>query len=617
MKYSDPKAHYVLPEVTCFLDSDDKSGSSLSLCKIVFQNIKRCLPPLDFIMPASRLTSRYLCLVAVVIATLACQSALAAPPAPEPVFLYTVRKGDELIKMSMESFSSPDDWKEIVTLNNLKNPDAIQPGQILKIPTRLMKLFPLNATLVSTSGDVQLGGTKVGTGTSVPEGSKLQTGRNSSAVLELADGSRVTMLPNTLAELATSRSYGLRGDTAATGSTNWFSGLLRLSTGVLETLAAKNVKRNSPLQIETPTSLVGVRGTQFRVAFDDPTSQNARTEVLEGNVRADNPAQSTGTDLAQGKGSVFNATVKAIAVVDLPKAPDLSKVPELIFKPQALWPMPAATTYKVFRVQIAGDQNFDKIVRDVVVKDGNAAFADLPNGQWFARIRSIRDDSIEGYDTVRVVQVMIPPQPFQPSRQWTITGNALEMMDGKQALRFGHTGLDASHAVVASVKLARPPFTRIGRAVFKGDVQEIQIELGTLEPNEPLELNLTVAQQDGAIVFPVDYAFSALATAGRGDSVLKRLDDQTRSSTSGLEPAMPARTEKMKLSKQEAAEEARQRAEELALARSSEKAQPKAAEARPTAARARAKNKAVSTSRPASASKSKNRKSPGRNPRSP
>ena len=559
-------------------------------------------------MPDSLLQALRFCLVPAAVFLTAWQPAAAATAeaTPEPVFLYTVRKGDELIKMSAESFSSPDDWKEIVSLNKMKNPNAIQPGQILKIPTRLMKLFPLNATLVSASGDVQLGGTQAGVGTAVPEGSKLQTGRNSSAVLELADGSRVTLLPNTLAELATSRSYGLRGDPSASGSTNWFSGLLRLSAGVLETLAAKNVKRSSPLQIETPTSLVGVRGTQFRVAYDDPVSKNARTEVLEGSVRADNPAQGSGTDLAQGKGSVFNAEVKAIAVVDLPKAPDLSKVPDLIFKPQALWPLPEGTGYKRFRAQIAGDSHFDQIVRDVVVNDASAAFSDLPNGQWFARVRSIRDDGIEGYDTTKVVQVMIPLQPGQPARQWSVTGNVLEMADGQQVLRFSHTGLDASHAVVASVKLARPPFTRIEKAVFKGDVQDIRMALGVREPNEPLELNLTVAQQDGALVFPVDYAFAALATAAPADGSLVRLAGQSGTSLAGSDPGMQAPAETKKMTKAEAAEEARQRAQELANARASERAQPKAA----TTATAQSKGQSKSLA----ASKSKPRKRPSKKP---
>ena len=566
-------------------------------------------------MPTSSLPALRFTLIAI---TALCVSLSATAADPEPVFLYTIKKGDELIKMSAESFSSPDGWKEIVILNNLKTPDAIVPGQILKIPTRLIKPIPLNATLVSTSGDVQLGGARVGVGAAVPEGSKLRTGRNSSAVLELADGSRVTMLPNTLAELATSKSYAMRADAAASGSTNWFSGLMRLSAGALETLASKNVKRSSPLQIETPTSLVGVRGTQFRVAFDDPASQNARTEVLEGNVRADNPATGSGTDLEQGKGSVFNAAIKAIAVVDLPKAPDLSRVSELIFKPQALWPMPAGTAYKRFRAQVAGDSNFDKIVRDEVVKDGNAAFADLPNGQWFARIRSIRDDTIEGYDAVKVVQVMIPAQPGQPARQWTLTGDILERVDGKQVLRFGHAGLDESHAVVASVKLARPPFTRIGRAVFKGDVQDIRIELGPLEPGEPLELNLTVAQQDGALVFPVDYAFSALAAAGRAAGSLKRLAGQTGTATTGN--AKESLADKTRMTKAEAAEEARQRAEELALARASDKTQPDGTAAvgkAKTKVKVKVKAQAKARSKSAGAPKSKPRKDTDKKPRSP
>ena len=492
--------------------------------------------------------------------------------AQEPVFLYTVKPGDELIKMSAESFSSPDGWKEIVTLNKLKNPNAIHPGQILRIPSRLMKLLSVPATLVSTSGDVRMGGQKVTSGTLVSEGSQLHTGKNSSAVMVLADGSKVTLLPNTLAALLTSRSPGSIGDSATSNSTHFFSGLLRLSAGALNMLAAKNVQRNTPLHIETPTSLVGVRGTQFRVAYDDPASQNARTEVLEGKVRADNPVQSSGTDLAEGKGSVFNPAVQAITVVDLPKAPDLSKHPELIFKPQALWLMPANADYTVFRIQIAGDRDFEKIVRDVLVKDAKVDLSDLPNGQWFARVRNVRGDSIEGYDAVMSVQVMMPPQPGQSSRQWAVTDDFLEMTDGQQVLRFGHSGLDGSHTVIASVKRARPPFTRIDKLVFKGDMTNVRLALGVLQPDEPLELSLTVAQQDGARVFPMDYAFTALAADGRAQGLLKRL---TNPAGSASDSAAQTPAEKAKWVKAEAAQEAQQRAEELAIARAGSTAQAK------------------------------------------
>jgi hypothetical protein len=215
---------------------------------------------------------------------------------------------------------------------------------------------------------------------------------------------------------------------------------------------------------------------------------------------------------------------------------------------------------------------------------------------------------------------MIPAQPGQPARQWTITGDVLEMIDGKQVLRFGHAGLDISHAVVASVKLARPPFTRIGRAVFKGDVQDIRIELGALEANEPLELNLTVAQQDGALVFPVDYAFTAMATAGRADGSLKRLTGQAGPSPAASEPATETPADKAKRVKAEAAEEAKQRAEELANARASEKAQPKEAAAATSAVKAKAKGTAKGKAKSAKSSgtsKNRPRKKPSKKPRTP
>ena len=56
-------------------------------------------------------------------------------------------------------------------------------------------------------------------------------------------------------------------------------------------------------EIVTPVAISAVRGTQFRVAFEDPAARNARTEVVEGLVRADNPAQQSGADLPRpGRG---------------------------------------------------------------------------------------------------------------------------------------------------------------------------------------------------------------------------------------------------------------------------------------------------------------------------
>jgi hypothetical protein len=451
--------------------------------------------------------------LAVCLAT-AFPAAIAQQPGAEPSIPYTVKPQDKLITVSALLLSRPADWPEVARFNRLKNPNRISPGQIIEVPVRLMKSQPVNAKLVSVYGDVLLGGVKAEVGTAVPEGARLQTGPNSSAVVELADGSRVALLPNTLAELVTSRGYAIR-DAAASPSATWFSGLIRLLQGALDTMAAKSALRATPLQIQTPTSLVGVRGTQFRVAYEDPATQNARTEVLEGRVQADNPAQSSGALLGQGQGAVLNPAVKNIKVVDLLKAPDLSALSGDILKPLALWPMPTLEAAKSFRVQIAADESFDKIVRDLVVTTSSADFSSLPNGGWFARVRGIDGDGIEGYDAVKPVQVLLPPPPELPPRQWTVSEDRLDLVNGRHILQFSQEGLDASHTITAIVTPdMEPPYTRLAEATATGNKARITFDLGYLAPDTTLVLRLTVKQADGARVVPLTYRFRSLSGWG-------------------------------------------------------------------------------------------------------
>ena len=123
---------------------------------------------------------------------------------------------------------NPQAWNEIAKYNGLKNPNVIFPGQKLNIPLRFLKFQPADGKVISAEGDVLLGDTPMQVGAAVTNGSKLRTGPNSSAVIELADGSRVKLLPNSLAEIVSSRNYAMR-DASQSGSTTWFSGLLRHS----------------------------------------------------------------------------------------------------------------------------------------------------------------------------------------------------------------------------------------------------------------------------------------------------------------------------------------------------------------------------------------------------
>jgi len=395
----------------------------------------------------------------------------------EPSLPYIVRAQDNLSKFGREMLTSPRAWSEVAKYNQLKDPDVIFPGQNLDIPLRFLKSKPSTAKVISAEGDARLGGVKMLPGAALADGSKLKTGPNSSAVIELGDGSRVKILPNSLAEVVTNRDYAMR-DASASGSSNWFSGLMRLTEGALEALASKTAKRATPLQIETPTSVVGVRGTEFRVAFDDPIGKAARTEVIEGKVRADNPAQASGADLPMGTGAVVKPTEKEVKVVILLPAPDLAGIPSEVLKPQGSWPMPTLAGASAYHVQVASDEQFDKIVRDLKVdgnSGGSADLGSLPNGSWFARVRGIDAVGLEGFNTVKLIAVK--------DGEWRVTYSSMSAEGGKTVLSW--QGVQAGGQPLAgggySAVLARDAALMQDAVTLPGN-DEARLVLGDLKP---------------------------------------------------------------------------------------------------------------------------------------
>ena len=411
-------------------------------------------------------------------------SAAHAQPAPrtEPSLPYTVRASDTLSKFSRQVLVSPRAWQEVAAFNQLKDGNVLSIGQRLNIPLRLLKSSPAGGKVISAEGDVTQGGNKMLVGAPLASGSQFKTGANSSAVIELGDGSRIKLLPNSLAEIVTNKNYALR-DASSSGSTNWFSGLMRLSEGALEALASKTVKRATPLQIETPTSVVGVRGTEFRVAFDDPASRGARTEVIEGKVRADNPAQKSGADLPMGTGAVVKPLEKDVKVVILLPAPDLSAISSDVLKPQGSWPMPNLAGASGYHVQVASDEQFDKIVRDVKVASSAGASADLSslaNGNWFARVRGIDGVGLEGYNTVKLIAVKDGEWRVTYSSLSSVGGNTLLGWVGQQAGGLPLTADSYSAMVASDAALTQSARSVPSAAQISG--KSPSLNLGDLKP---------------------------------------------------------------------------------------------------------------------------------------
>jgi hypothetical protein len=369
-------------------------------------------------MPLAPIKSRFnaisLIANAVTLACLSAPSAWATIANPsEPFISYTIQSGDILQNVARNLLADPQKWNELARLNGLKNPNVIFPGQVLDVPRSLINfaLQPKLATqgvLQSATGNVTINGAPAQAGAPVPEGARVQTAAGSSAVVKMSDGSSVQLMPRSLAEVVTQHGYAMK-DPASSISTTWFSGVIRLVEGALDIAADKAAKRKEPLNVVTPTSVVGVRGTQFRVAFEDPTAGTARTEVLEGKVRADNPAQAVGADVGGGFGVAVKPSEREIKVVALLPALPESALPARVERAregqQASWTVAALNGAAAYRAELAQDPAFTQIVFDTKSPSNAINLAAAPNGNYFARVRGVDASGIEGYNAVRRIDI--------------------------------------------------------------------------------------------------------------------------------------------------------------------------------------------------------------------
>jgi FecR protein len=180
----------------------------------------------------------------------------------------------------------------------------------------------------------------------------------------------------------------------------------------VETRATPAVDRALPLRIQTPTAVVGVRGTEFRVSYSDVT----RSEVTQGLVLAQLDAVRK-ADVTGGFGVKLDpAQAAPPSVVALLEAPSLANWPlkqeKLTAEFPALPNLQADKKVTAYRVQLAEDVGMAKISYNKVFPSGSVIrIPDLADGTWHASVRGIDEQGLEGKNTTAVLVLKARPQP--------------------------------------------------------------------------------------------------------------------------------------------------------------------------------------------------------------
>jgi hypothetical protein len=320
-------------------------------------------------------------------------------------WLYTVRAGENLWVLTERYLIDLTYVARLQRLNRIADPRRIPVGTQLRIPwawtessVGVARVTAVAGTVLLSSPGAQREQRPAAPASLLHVGDMIETETDANATLEFSDGTRITLLSESLLLFDELLDY-------SNGAT-W--GRLHLQQGRTENQVAPRGASKSRLHIGTPAGITSVRGTQLRVSVPAHEAVS-HTEVLDGAANVANAGREV---LVQaGYGTVVRADQPPATPVALLPPPDLAAVPTSV----PLFPIefelglvPGAVAY---RVQLATSPAFDRIVFDAGFSAPKASLAALPNGRYALRARAIDALGLEGRNAEQPIEIAVRPQP--------------------------------------------------------------------------------------------------------------------------------------------------------------------------------------------------------------
>ncbi|NMG77131.1 FecR domain-containing protein [Aromatoleum diolicum] len=327
----------------------------------------------------------------------------AAAAAPGDEIRYRVRAGDTLIGLGQTLLANPAHWSRLQKLNAVADPYRIPVGTQLRIPVALLRAQPRSAEVVAVVGEARANGRALAAGETLGAGSALDTGDDGHVVLRLPDGSRLVLPARSSLRVDTLKGYA---GTAAQDVR------VRLDKGRVESRVAPQRGPAARYRVDTPTAVIGVRGTEFRVGVDDGAS---RAEVTAGRVAVSRAGErgrrAAVRELAAGFGLVARVGAGLPQAVPLLPAPSAAGLPTLFEEPLLRIPLPAMAGAHGWRLEVAEDRPDAPVLASQQLASGPARIAGLADGDYRLVLRAIDAQGLEGRDTTHAFRLKARPEP--------------------------------------------------------------------------------------------------------------------------------------------------------------------------------------------------------------
>ena len=303
-------------------------------------------------------------------------------------WIYTVRPGDTIWNIAHQFLQKEHSWKQLQTHNNIINPKHLSPGTKLNIPYSWLKAQPKSARLTGVRGHVTIldesgSPLKITENLALKSNYVIKTAEESSAVVEFADGSRLSVHENS--ELILNQVNYI--DTSSMVDTQ-----LRLKNGNVSSKVIPFRNKNSRFNIITPAATAAVRGTEYHVKVPD---ENSMLSSVDGGKVAVSNAQGESI-LNPGFGTITEKGKPPAAPIKLLAKADLRQLNPMFLDTRIRFTWPAiknATGYIVNIFQQETNQNivFSSKTHGPSVKTNLAQ-----SGRYLLSIRAIDHLGLEG-----------------------------------------------------------------------------------------------------------------------------------------------------------------------------------------------------------------------------
>ncbi len=355
-------------------------------------------------------------------------------------WIYQVQTGDSLWSITERHLLGIRWVTPLQHLNQVADPYVLEPGRDLLVPVAWTRRLPAELALESVAGEisVQAGesaqpvpatvGMRLGTG------DQLLAGSDGHALLRYPDESSTQVFPDSRVRILVSEMLGEQAT-------------LRVRLAVEQGRSEHQVRPagtlpGNDLRVIAPFATTSVRGTHFRVAVK-PDEQVSLVGVLKGSVEVAPPASdATAIDLAQGQGTVAQAGNESLLAATLLPAPVLPQTLTTLERLPLLLRVPEVHGASSYGGELSLDPEYRSVVATATATGSALIFSDqLPDGEYWLRVRAIDGDGLEGLDTgARLVVNARPEPPFL-----TLPAPAAMLAAGRP-LKFAWTGQrDARH----------------------------------------------------------------------------------------------------------------------------------------------------------------------------